>query len=103
MLRKSLRWLRARRKRNLGAGLLVLLIGPNAVAYMHAYRMTHYDPAGSAFVKLESLSWPTKVGLLLTGRSLARPEVGRTPQDFHLPFTVHHFASDPRANCSVHS
>jgi alpha-beta hydrolase superfamily lysophospholipase len=95
VLRKSLRWLRARRKRNLAAGLLVLLVVPNAVAYMHAYRMTHYDPAGSAFVKPESLSWPTKVGLLLTGRSLARPEIGRTPQDFELPFTVHRFASDP--------
>jgi alpha-beta hydrolase superfamily lysophospholipase len=76
-------------------GLLALLVLPNGVAYMHAYRMTHYDPDGSAFVKPESLSWPTKLRLLLTGRSLGRPAVGATPKDFELPFTVHRFASEP--------
>jgi alpha-beta hydrolase superfamily lysophospholipase len=95
VLRKSLRWLRTRRKRKLGVCLGALFLLPNVVAFMHAYRMTHYDPDGAAFVKPESLSWPTKVRLLLTGRSPARPENAGTPQDFELPFTVHRFASAP--------
>src|SRR5262249_10140426 len=67
-----------------------------AVAGMHAYRMTHFGTdANPAEGRPEALSWPTKVKLLVTGRSPPRPENAGTPADAGLPFEVHRFASDP--------
>jgi uncharacterized protein len=65
--------------------LLILLLLLNVVAYMHAYRFTHFaeaNPSAAAFPKttdLPTLPPGQKLTYLLTGVPLPRPENGMTP------------------------
>ncbi|CAN5846842.1 hypothetical protein BH24BAC1_BH24BAC1_02220 [soil metagenome] len=69
---------------------LILLLALNGVAYLHAYRFTHFsqaNPAAAAFPKttdLRTLSPGQKAKALLSGVPLPRPENSMTPT---LPYT----------------
>lgn len=58
----------------------------NAVAYMHAYRMTHFVMAGTRTPRPESLSLPQKVRVLLTGPVLPKPRTMSTPREVGLDY-----------------
>jgi alpha-beta hydrolase superfamily lysophospholipase len=70
--------------------LLILLLILNGIAYLHAYRFTHFaeaNPAAVAFPKttdLRTLSPGQMAKALLTGVPLPRPENKQTPT---LPYT----------------
>lgn len=60
--------------------LFLMLVFVNAVAFFHAYKFTHFD--ASATRKIENayeLSLGEKLGLLLTGADMPRPENKATP------------------------
>lgn len=61
------------------AALVVTFV--NAVAYMHAYRMTHFQSAGERTGSVQELSLLDRAAVLLTGVSLPRPVNTRTPGD----------------------
>lgn len=58
----------------------------NAVAWMHAYRMTHFVDDGVRTVRPESLSSAAKLKVLLTGVTVPRPTSTRTPADMGVDF-----------------
>lgn len=59
-------------------------IGVNALAYRHAFVLTHFS-AGQAGV-------PSLRQVLVAGRSVPRPENDRTPADLGLKYEIHAFA-----------
>ncbi|MFL5245460.1 MAG: alpha/beta hydrolase [Gemmataceae bacterium] len=89
-----LRWLWSRRKRVAFSALLLALILINALAYMHARAMTHFQASAFRTAKPESLTILQKVGVLLTGVDNPRPENRSTPDSLGLPFAVHQVKSD---------
>ena len=58
----------------------------NAVAAMHAYRMTHFARSGARTGPVVSLSILERAVVLLTGTTLPRPTGRRTPADAGVPF-----------------
>ncbi|MEO8287705.1 MAG: alpha/beta hydrolase [Chloroflexota bacterium] len=67
--------------------LLALLIGVlalNCVAWMQAWAMTHYAPAGVRTPKPEEMSFGEKIGAVLTGVTVPRPQNEHTPSDVGL-------------------
>jgi hypothetical protein len=67
------------------AGVLTL----NGVAWMQAWAMTHYLPAGQRTPKPEALSPGEKISAIITGVKVPRPQNERTPADVGLSFEVH--------------
>jgi uncharacterized protein len=72
--------------------LLVLagMMAFNSVAWMQAWAMTHYLPAGERTPKPEALSLTQKVGAVLTGVRVTRPQNLHTPESVGLSYQVHH-------------
>jgi hypothetical protein len=68
-----------------GAGALGL-VAINALAYRHAGKLTHFSGSGERTGAPELLSLGEKVGVLLGGVSIPRPENERTPADLGLAF-----------------
>ncbi len=69
--------------------LLVLLCGftfLNVIAWVQARAMTHYSSSGQRTAKPEALSLPEKVGAILTGVTVTRPENSHTPADVGLEY-----------------
>jgi len=66
------------------AGVLTL----NGVAWMQAWAMTHYLPAGQRTPKPEALSPGEKISAIITGVKVPRPQNERTPADVGLSFEV---------------
>lgn len=70
--------------------LVVLLgfVGLNAIAYMHAYRMTHFTPHSSKprTQNPEQLSVSQKLNTLLTGVHVPKPINRMTPKSLGLSF-----------------
>lgn len=75
------------RKLVLGVGLLGLLAG-NGVAWVQARAMTHYAAGGQRTAKPEALTLREKVGAVLTGVTIPRPENSHTPADVGLSYEV---------------
>src|SRR5262245_47872805 len=75
-----------RRRRLLLAILLFAFIALNVLAYIHAYRMTHFVSGASHPGKPESLSFAQKLKVLFCGIDVPRPESRQTPANFDLPF-----------------
>lgn len=87
MLIRLARWMLGRPRTFAAAGLLGFSAA-NAVAYMHAWRFTHFVPGGVETGNPEDLSFWTKAGLLFTGVSVPRPANTATPRR---SFTTHRF------------
>lgn len=76
--------------------MLVLgFVALNAVAFRHAWSMSHFAPAGVRTESPEHLSQLAKLRVLLTGVSLPRPVNTRTPADVGLSFETVRFVSGP--------
>ncbi|MBI3462001.1 MAG: alpha/beta fold hydrolase [Planctomycetes bacterium] len=85
--------LRAHRRKIVGAILLLVVIVPNALAFMHAWSFTHFSESGTRPRPPEMLSVLERGAVLLTGVRLARPSNRETPEDYGLDFRVHRLAN----------
>jgi hypothetical protein len=86
-------WLRRWRR-----WLLVLsigFVGLNALAFRHAWAMSHFAPAGNRTESPEELSRWAKLKVLFTGVSLPRPVNRRTPAELGLEFATVRVAVEP--------
>ncbi|HEY8667268.1 MAG TPA: alpha/beta fold hydrolase [Tepidisphaeraceae bacterium] len=86
------RWIKMHRKRVSLTTLLALAIALNAVAYMHAYAMTHFVPRGERTENPLHLSSWQKVKIVLTGVTLPRPYNPVGPEAFGLSYKTVNFA-----------
>ena len=77
-MHRSLSWL-WKHRRLLLILLAIATTAVNAVAYMHAYRMTHFVEFGTRTAPPEKLSVVGKLGVLLTGVRFPRPTSSATP------------------------
>ncbi|MDQ3930728.1 MAG: hypothetical protein M3328_16475, partial [Chloroflexota bacterium] len=77
---------RIRPRKLVPASLLVAFIALNGVAWMQAWAMTHYAPAGQRTAPIEALSPPEKAWIVLTGVSNPRPQNYFTPRDVGLDY-----------------
>ena len=64
----------------------MVFLALNALAYGHAWTMTHFKRGGARTGKPESLTLMQKAGVLAMGVQLPRPVNNRTPLDFKMPF-----------------
>jgi alpha-beta hydrolase superfamily lysophospholipase len=67
-------------------GLLLALLALNGVAFMQAWAMTHFVPAGQRTPAIESLSLPQKAWTITTGVTVPRPQNNITPADLGLTY-----------------
>jgi alpha-beta hydrolase superfamily lysophospholipase len=91
-MRRCLCWSRAHLKLVLTLALGILIVLVNAVAYLHAYSMTHFTQAGTRTARPEDLSLLGKANVLLTGVKIPKPVNETSPAALGLPFEVQHFA-----------
>ena len=89
-MKRLLKWIRAHPKSSLAWGGGLIFLAMNAVAFMHAWRFTHYGESGERTGRPESLSFWTKGRLLLTGVSVPRPLNSARPGR---PFETHFFST----------
>lgn len=83
-------------KRSAFALLLVFIIA-NIVAFMHAYRFTHFsDTAKSRTADPHDLSWGEKIGILFTGIENPRPQNTEQPTQSYSVISVN---STERLEC----
>ncbi len=75
---------------------LVVVVGFNIVAFMHARAMTHFVPAGERTLAPEKLSVLQRIAVLATGVTVVKPRNRRDPADVGLTFTTHMIAGAPR-------
>lgn len=66
--------------------LAVCFVALNALAFRHAWAMSHFAPTGSRTESPEELSRWSKLKVLFTGVSLPRPVNRRTPAELGLRF-----------------
>ncbi|HUI07333.1 MAG TPA: alpha/beta fold hydrolase [Verrucomicrobiae bacterium] len=69
----------------LGLTALGLFAALNSIAYHHAWRMTHFVPAGSRTESPQRLSLLGKLVVLSQGVEIPKPEVGVVQPDFPQP------------------
>jgi alpha-beta hydrolase superfamily lysophospholipase len=62
------------RLKNIFVVLLFLFIALNAIAFMHAYKMTHFTSSGEKPIKPEFLTFRQKFITLFTGVNVPKPE-----------------------------
>lgn len=60
--------------RNTLITLLLLFLALNAMAFMHAWKMTHFTSSGAKPTKPEHLTFAQKVKVLFTGVTVPKPE-----------------------------
>lgn len=83
-------WSRRGALKLLGA-LVFLLVGVNVAAFRHARAFGEYAPPGAATLPPEKLSLGGRLGVLLNGVRLPRPENRRTPDSGGLAFETRSF------------
>jgi alpha-beta hydrolase superfamily lysophospholipase len=83
----------SRRKCIIVSILLLTIILVNALAYVHARAMTHFQTGVTRTGNPETLTTLQKVRVLLTGIDNPRPENQATPESVGLAFAVHRIAS----------
>ncbi len=96
MWRTCLRWASSHRKTVAGLILAAALIALNAVAFMHAWAMTHFVQGGTRTASPEALSRLQKVKLLVTGVKVPKPVNEHSPASLGLAFETHRLAGDDR-------
>ncbi len=72
--------------------VLVLVVAAlllNGIAWMQAWAMTHYAPAGTRTPKPEEMSPGEKIGAIFMGVTVPRPRNEHTPSDVSLRYDVH--------------
>ena len=82
------------RRRPRAAGLLlvaVLFLALNALAFLHAYSMTHFASGGSRMPRPDQMGRTARVIAILTGVRIARPLNTLTPSSFGLAYTTHRY------------
>jgi alpha-beta hydrolase superfamily lysophospholipase len=82
------------RRRPRPAGLLfaaLLFLALNALAFLHAYSMTHFAAGGSRMPRPDQMGGMAKVVAIFTGVRLARPLNTLTPSSFGLAYTTHRY------------
>jgi dipeptidyl aminopeptidase/acylaminoacyl peptidase len=84
-----LKWIWSRRKRVALSALLFAFIAVNALAFMHARAMTHFQAGVSRTGQPEALTTLQKARVLLPGVDNPRPENQATPESLGLPFAIH--------------
>lgn len=77
--------------RILGFCFLALFFLLNTVAYLHAYKFTHYGEPGTVRTKIDSLSGAEKIGVILTGITNPKPQNDSLP---HVPYQTLKMGSD---------
>src|SRR5438034_4698315 len=81
---------RVRRRMKLAGYLaLLLFVGVNALAFMHARAMTHFAPTGIRPPKPWQMSASQKARALFFGVTVPRPTNTFTPAKYDLPFGTH--------------
>lgn len=88
------RWLRYCRAHWLACCLLLLLslmVGINALAFRHAWAMTHFVPGATRTKEPDALSLTEKAWVLVAGVRLPKPINDRTPGDDGLSFETRRF------------
>ena len=94
---RVVRWARRHPWLSAASALLLLVVLANALAYRHAWAMTHFAPDGSRTPPPERLSAAGKLGVLLTGGRLPRPVNDRTPDLAGLGYETHAIDGGPFA------
>lgn len=74
----------------------ILFILANVMAFLHARKFTHFDPAATARQDPSRLSFTSKIGILLTGVSLPRPVNKQLPDR---PYEVVPLQSNKKIVC----
>ena len=90
MLRKKRFWKR------LAWGLFFCFLLLNALAFMHAWRFTHFSESGPARPGTGELSLGKKIQYALTGVPNPRPQTGKTPE---VPFQTIVVDSNYQTSC----
>jgi alpha-beta hydrolase superfamily lysophospholipase len=81
-------WIEANRQLIVALILLAIFVLLNAVAYRHAYLMTHFAPSGPP-PDDENLSLRQKLAVLVRGLGMGRPLDLATPDSLGLAYEVH--------------
>ena len=89
-LEAVLGFVRRRPKRACLLFVLALFVTLNALAFVHAWSMTHFVDGGRTG-RPQELSALQKVGVLLTGVRLGRPRNTMTPATLRMPYTTHRY------------
>jgi hypothetical protein len=74
-----------------GAVVFVLVLGINVSACFHAKAMVTFSSTESKTQRPEQLTISKKIGVLLSGVNVPRPENLATPADFGLDFEIHSY------------
>jgi alpha-beta hydrolase superfamily lysophospholipase len=75
----------------------------NAVAYMHAYRMTHFVETGRKTSRPEALSLSRKITVLLTGVTIPKPRNTANPASQGMPYSECTFITQDNIRLSAWS
>jgi hypothetical protein len=73
--------------------IAVLFVALNAIAYRHAWRMTHFVPAGTRTKSPERLSLLDKIAVLSRGVEIPKPENGPVRAEFPQPARTVNFVT----------
>jgi uncharacterized protein len=85
--------MRISRRAKLWAVIGILFVAANGIAYRHAWRMTHFVPAGARTNSPEKLSALDKVAVLVRGVEIPRPEDGQVRAEFSPPARTVNFVT----------
>lgn len=85
--------MRISRRARLWVGIVGLFIAANAIAYRHAWRMTHFVSAGNRTESPDRLSVAGKIAVLISGVKIPRPEDGPVHAEFPQPARVLNFVT----------
>src|SRR5213595_3863524 len=98
MTQGSHRTRRRRWVRRLLRAACVLFIAANALAFMHAYSMTHFGTAGPKPLRPNEMSLGQKLRAVTLAAKIPRPTNAFTPMKYDLSFETHHFTSSDGIN-----
>ena len=93
--------LRGRSKRIVLASFALGLLAINALAYRHAWSMTHFTQGGEKPPPPEAMSLGEKARAIFAGVSIPKPSNAKTPADYGLPFEIHRFPSSGDVTCEA--
>lgn len=100
-LKAVIRWTRSRWKRVAAGSLIFACLSLNALAYRHAWSMTHFVESGERPPPPEKMSLGQKASAIFTGVEIPKPRNRKTPADYDLPFETHRFATTDGLTCEA--
>jgi alpha-beta hydrolase superfamily lysophospholipase len=101
MAKALYRWIRCRWKRAAAGSVLLACISFNALAYRHAWSMTHFVDSGIRPPPPEKMSLGQKASAIFTGVKIPKPRNRKTPADYDLPFETHRFQTSGGLTCEA--